>query len=76
MPFTRGCGIVGLQSDKFECKVKHFARPWKYAEGLAVAQWKRSESRLPRTERELSAIASSAALMKHLRKAGTKAATG
>jgi hypothetical protein len=30
--------MAGLQDEDFESKIKHFAQPWKYAEGQVVSQ--------------------------------------
>jgi hypothetical protein len=34
--------MAGLQDEGFECKIKHFAQPWKYAEGQEGARVKQS----------------------------------
>jgi hypothetical protein len=31
--------MAGLQKEGFECKIKHFAERWKYAEGQVVSQF-------------------------------------
>jgi hypothetical protein len=36
--------MAGLQNEGFECKIKHFAQPWKYAEGQEVFQCEYQQS--------------------------------